>query len=275
MRIFLLTDKYPAKGARRKAPLRRRRTRFYIAAALAAVALFIAAGPSKVLAGEVRDIKAYGKAVNSGNTGEAKKAAVDAALREAVVEAVTDYLEKAGARAIEATLEKKIYSRSENYILNYKILSERWISETMTETVIDKGPDNELLKEKKVKKPEIIETYLVLLEASVDMGSLKKTLGRIVPGIRESTIKLVLLDITDNETYSSLMDSLKTVTAIEELSYESFYRKRFVLSAKTTVDARTLADEIAAVAGKDFVVSTGGAWMIIIKAFPEAAGLNR
>ncbi len=273
MRIFLLKDKYPAKGARGKPP--RGVLWTCVAAVLVAAAFLLASYPLKTLAGEVREIKAYGKAVNSGNTGEAKKAAVDAALREAVSDAVTGYLEKAGVSAIEATLEKNIYSRAANYILNYKILSERWISETMTETVIDKGPAGEIPKVGGKKKPEIIETYLVLLEASVDMGSLKKTMGRIVPGIRKSTIKLVLLDITDNETYTTLMDALKKITVIEDLSYESFYRKRFVLSARTTVDTTTLAGEIAAAAGVDFIVSPGGARLVIIKAFPKEAGFNR
>jgi len=216
-------------------------------------------------------VKAYGSAVSSGNSGKTRDAALEGALRDAVSTAVKEYLARHGIEADEQALATGLYSRAADFVLNYKILSERWISNNPEPLVEDQSngasPGASVTSPAKPQKPEP-DTYHVLIDATLDMGAIKKAIVRVMAAEHSMDLKLVLLDISDYETFSSLMSSLKRVTVIEGITYGSFSRDRFVVTARTVMDPATLAVEIGREAGPDFVVAAYGMDTIIIKAFP-------
>jgi len=220
------------------------------------------------------DVKAYGSAVNSGNSGKTRDAALEGALRDAVATAVKEYLARHGITADEQAMATGIYSRAANFVLNYKILSERWISNTPEPLTGDDGttaPGEKEISPAKPRKPEP-DTYHVLIDATLDMGAIKRAIVRVMGAEHSMDLRLVLLDISDYETFTALMSSLKRVTVIEGISYDTFSRDRFVVTAHTVMDPATLAVEIGRETGPDFVVAAYGIDTIIIKAFP-AQGL--
>ncbi len=228
-------------------------------------------------AGDTLGVKAYGSAVNNGNSGATREAALEGALRDAVTTAVKEYLARHGIEADEQAMATGIYSRAASFVLNYKILSERWISET-PEVALEPSaegdgqggstpPGSTEPAPEKPQKPAP-ETYHVLIDATLDMGAIKRAIVRVMGAGQSVNLKLVLLDISDYETFTALMKSLKRVTVIEGISYDSFSRDRFVATARTVMDPATLAVEIGREAGPDFVVTAYGRDTLIIKAFP-------
>jgi len=222
------------------------------------------------------EVKAYGSAVNSGNSGATRDAALSGALRDAVTSAVKEYLTGHGIEADEQVMAREIYSRADSYIINYKILSERWISETpdVTEPAVEGDGRGKMASEggagatAEKEKKSAPDTYHVLIDATLDMGAIKKAIIRIMGAEDSVDLKLVLLDISDYETFTAIMNSLKRVAIIEDISYESFSRERFVVWAHTVMDPAALAVEIGREAGPDFAVTAYGTNTIIIKAFP-------
>ncbi len=265
---------------------------------LRALLLFIvilapAAGAS---AAETMEVKAYGSAVNSGNSAVTRSAALEGAIRDAVATAVKEYLEKNGLSADEQALAKGLYSRAEGFVLNYKILSERWISETPELPGPEAGaggpagPGESTLPgaaagagtpgassgntsaqpqpEAGPPAPPPPPTYHVLINATLDMGAIRKAVIRVLGAGETGAVRLVMLDISDYETFRSLLASLRRISVIEDISYRSFARDRFVAQVRTVMDPATLAEEIGREAGPDFVAAAYGVNTIIIKAFP-------
>jgi hypothetical protein len=244
---------------------------------------------------ETLEVKAYGSAVNSGNSATTRGAALQGAIRDAVATAVKEYLEKNGLSADEQALAKGLYSRADGFVLNYKILSERWISETPelpgTEATTSEstGPTDTPLPGASAEagtagtesgapsaggQPTVgppappPPTYHVLINATLDMGAIRKAVIRVLGAGETGAVRLVMLDISDYETFRSLLASLRRISVIEDISYRSFARDRFVAQVRTVMDPATLAEEIGREAGPDFVAAAYGVNTIIIKAFP-------
>ncbi|MFQ5353689.1 MAG: hypothetical protein ACE5DR_01965 [Thermodesulfobacteriota bacterium] len=222
-------------------------------------------------------VKAYGSAVNTGNSVKAREAALSEALRDAVTSAAKDYLELHGIEADERSMVSGVYSKAESFVLHYTILSERWISEVREEPgteAPEEGPGTETSPG--VIPPDVSAeplpvgppTYHVLINATLDMDSLKRAILHVMGADKAMDLKVVMLDISDYETFTGLMATLRGVTIIEDLSYRSFKRDRFVLNARSVMDPVSLAGEIGRVVGADFVVAAYGIDTIIIKAFP-------
>lgn len=220
-------------------------------------------------AADTLGVKAYGSAVNKGNYASARDAALAEAIRDAVTSAVQEYLALHGIEPDEGAMVTGIYSRSESFILNYKILSERWITEIADEPPVEGGEavPGEVAPPVAQGPP----TYHVLINATLDMGALKRAILRIMGAEKTTDFKFVLLDISDYDTFTSIITTLRGVPVIEDLSYRSFTRERFELSARSVMDPVSLAKEIGGQAGKDFVVGAYGMDTIIIKAFPATA----
>ncbi len=232
------------------------------------LALLLCPSAAVRAATETLGVKAYGSAVNKGNSAAARQAALGEAIRDAVTSAVKEYLDLHGIEADEGAMVTGIYSRSESFILNYKILSERWITEMADEPVDGAG---EAVPGEVSPLPPVAEgppTYHVLINATLDMGALKRAILRIMGAEKTTDFKVVLLDISDYETFTAIMSTLKGVAVIEDLSYRSFSRDRFVLKARSVMDPVSLAREIGREAGRDFVVAAYGMDTVIIKAFP-------
>jgi len=244
---------------------------------LALLALIMTLPGASFAANDTLGVKAYGSAVNSGNSGATRKIALEAAIRDAVGTAVGQYLASHGIEADEQALAAGIYSQAASFVLNYKILSERWITETpeLPAELSTEGDDRgsaspaagaQATPEKPKKAAP--QTYNVLIDATLDMGAIKKAVMRVLGAEHSADLKLVLLDISDYETFLAIKKSLKKVTVIESITFDSFSRDRFVATARTVMDPATLAEEIGREAGSDFVVTAYGMDTIIIKAFP-------
>jgi len=247
----------------------------YIIPAL--MALIISIPLVSFAARDTLGVKAYGKAVNSGNSGTTRDAAIEGAIRDAVSTAVKEYLVSHGIKADEQALATGIYSRAASFVMNYKILSERWISEmpALAEDLSAEGDGQGGDASPggsggDAKKPEKAgpDTYHVLIDATLDMGAIKSAIVRVMGAEHSVDLKLVLLDISDYETFTAIMKSLKRIRVIEDISYVSFSRDRFVATAHTVMDPVTLSGEIGREAGPDFAVTPYGVDTIIIKAFP-------
>ena len=213
-------------------------------------------------------LEAHGEATSTGDTSETKRVARTMALRNAVTEALASVMEKTGMKVEEGVLEREVYSEPERFVINYKILSETW-----TEEVAGGYEDEETHPE--TEQAGVVEVYRILLEARVDSSALRAALSRVVSAKKDVFIKLVILDVTDYETYASLREALGRIPVVEDISYASFSRGRFVLRARTSATSEALSQAVSREAGADFVVSAGGPDIIIIKAFPEKTSIKR
>ena len=177
----------------------------------------------------------------------------------AVEEALLTVLEKAQTQVEPEEIEAEIYSRPERFILNYKILSERWVGD---------GGEEEAgaVEEGYVFDEDEPGTYRLLIEARVDASALKGALGQLAAGSRDVFINLVILDVTDYGTYDSIKAALERIPVIEDISYGSFFRGRVVLRVKTPVTSEVLSKEISGATGDGFAISPGGPDIIIMKA---------
>jgi len=251
------------------------------------LAFMLAAPALSAATVETREVKAYGSAENSGNAAKTRDAALEEAIRDAVSSAVKEYLDKNGLSADEQALATGIYSRAANFVLNYKILSERWISETPEIFGGEEAPGQETGPAAHGQEagnagetgatPGLAPTgppapppptYHVLINATLDMGAIRKAVIRVLGTGETGAIRLVMLDISDYETFRTLLTSLRRISVIEDISYRSFARDRFVAMVRTVMDPATLAGEIGREAGPDFVAAPYGVNTIIIKAFP-------
>ena len=259
------------------------------------VAMTILGATAGAMAAETMEVKAYGSAESTGDSAATREAALEEAIRDAVATAVQEYLKRHGLEASEEDLASGVYSRAASFVLNYRVLSERWISEppAIIEDETGGGPTEaggtrgSALAEggseaaatgdwgeagTLTPTPPPPPTYHVLINATLDMGALRKAVIRVLGKGEMGAVRLVILDVSDYETFRSLLASLRRISVIEDISYRSFARDRFVLQAQTVMDPATLAEEIGREAGPDFVAAAYGVNTIIIKAFPGPDG---
>jgi hypothetical protein len=229
-------------------------------------------------AGDTVVVHAEGAARRTNGGPDVKKAALDQALKNAVAEALESVIDREHVDVDPSVVETSIYSNAVDFIVNFKIITE----ERKTELVMPPLPEPSSSEEDGADaapegaepeevEPVVVETYFVWIEASVDTVSLSNALGKIVLEEERisSTLTLVLLDISDYETYTAIMGALGRIAMLHDLAYGSFYPGRFTLSAKPAADIRSLVKSISATAGPDFIVVKGGRRTIIIKAYPK------
>lgn len=253
-------------------------------ALLAALYAALLLSPASVEAKDIAVVQADGAAVKTAGVKDVKEAAIDTALKNAVADALEEIIENEALEVDPSLVETDIYARAVDYVVNFKILSEERHTEEVEvwpETGTKEDPESAgiqpivpgaELPEAPAPEVRLVESYHIWLEARVDTVLLKDALGRIVLAGEGSTpeVSIVLLDVTDYETYDTVMKALARVTMLEDVTYDSFYPGRMVLSARTAARARTLASRIGREAGDDFIVARGSRGTIIIKAFPRA-----
>jgi len=94
-------------------------------------------------AGEVSIIKIEGSAKKAEFAGDTKKEALERALRGSVEMAIKEVMKGEDILENAELIEERIYPNPMNYILNYKILSEGWIThfDLPGENAEPEGPD--------------------------------------------------------------------------------------------------------------------------------------
>ena len=214
---------------------------------------------------DIAVIKAEGVALRAGNIAEVKKKAIDQALKNAVSTSLDRLVEAEGLTGFDKA-SSGMMSDPLSYILNYRILSEGWITHMESiPQIADALPES---YDYFGQKPGGLELYHIWIEASVDTARLANTLSSLTikQDAPTSSITLAIVGVADYATFRTLVSSLKRVPAIKELSYSSFYKGRTVLALKATGSGQTLSERIAREVPGDFAVIPGGPGMIIIRA---------
>lgn len=231
----------------------------------AALLISCALLPSRAAAKDVISVKAEGVSRSSAEGAELKNKAIEEALKAGIKEAVSSILKSERIEAEASAVEGLIYSNPRSFVLNYKILSE----EVENEASPDGAPP--VFPEPQEGVPAEPFVYRIWLEADIDAGGLKGALTKIASTSgTESSVKIIMLDMPDWETYKSLVASIERIASLKELRYDSFYKGRFLLTAKITTDKKTFMERISQEAGGGCVVIEGGWQTIIVKAVPDA-----
>lgn len=245
------------------------------------VAIFILVfnwiGAGGAYAGDVVVVQAEGTAVKGEEAKDAKKSALDLALKNAVMEALTIINSPDITSADPIVVEAEITGNPLRFVLNYRILSEGWVS---GDSVGEEGEEghasiepNPLMVEGGDGKswedpwatPEQI--YHIRIEASVDTLQLRSAVSRVLSreeGI--SPITIVLLDAVEYPLYRSFGDTLGRIPMIKDVSYKSFYRGRIVLQVKASGSAMDLKQKLAREIGHNFAIQFGGPQTLTVRA---------
>ncbi|MBI4948959.1 MAG: hypothetical protein HY955_02300, partial [Deltaproteobacteria bacterium] len=80
------------------------------------------------VAGAAMAIKAEGASTRANDAAEEKRRAIDKALKNAVTEALYTVVKAEGLELDRPLAEKEILSAPRSYILNYKVVSEGWVT---------------------------------------------------------------------------------------------------------------------------------------------------
>jgi hypothetical protein len=239
---------------------------------------------------EVSVIKTEGSARRFDDETATKIRALEDALRNAVSSVLESFTsEESALQYSEATGE--ILNNAADYLLNYRILREGWITHhdvsptyNEDETLPDEpGPaeprptdiplDELMTPERPVTG---VEFYHIWIEAKVDEGQLREDLlrltGRGEEDIRPVTI--LILDVFDYATYESIKNDLARIDIVKDISYNSFFTGRIVLTARVQGTADTLLEKLEGQVGERFVLIPSGKDKIIIKAPGEAERID-
>ncbi len=211
-------------------------------------------------------VRSEGVALRSDNIAEVKKNAVDMALKNAAISALGDLVKKEGLDKGFDISNSDMLSDPFSYILNYRILSEGWITHMdAVPSIAAQIPEAYTYFE---QNPGGLELFHIWIEASVDTLRLQDTLARLSVAPNRPTIDITLniVGVNDYATYKSLVSSLDLVPEIKDVSYSSFYRGRIALRIKSTDDGKTLSPKIAGQIPGNFAVIPGGSRTIIIRA---------
>ncbi|MFQ5735810.1 MAG: hypothetical protein ACE5GY_02980 [Thermodesulfobacteriota bacterium] len=221
-----------------------------------------AEGPSNGVA----VVRSEGVALRADNIAEVKRKAIDQALNNAVTSTLADLVKKEGLETEFDIAGSGVMADPFSYILNYRILSEGWITHMESVPALaEQIPESYNSFE---QNPGGIELFHIWIEASVDSGRLQNVLAKatLTPGRPTTRITLNIMGVTDYPTFKALVASLERIPTIKDISYSSFYRGRVVLSLKSAGDGQTLSERIAREVPGDFAVIPGGPRMIIIRA---------
>ncbi len=220
-------------------------------------ALSILINPAKARAQDVTIVKAEGVAGKAEDAAEVKRKAIDRALKVAVAEALKELAKKEGITGL-GPIDKETLSAPRSYVLNYRVISEGWITHMEPTPVPDSAPEDDRAA------PQMgVELYHIWIEASVDNEALRAAIGRAAQGEGTYQVTLNILDVTDYGAFKGLVSSLERIALIKELSYNSFYRGKVTLTAKSYAPNAALAERIAKDLPEGFVVFPSGQAIII------------
>ena len=213
---------------------------------------------------DVITVKAQGQAL-SGPEADAKERAVEEAIKAGVKTAVETLIKDMRLEPDMSSVEVVIYSNPRTFLLNYKILAE----ETMPgpEGAEADAHDAESIQDRQA------EIFRVTIEASFDQGFLRTILAGLVPAGNEAIpITIVVLDVEGWVEFKSLIDMLKKTAVVKDISYTSFFRARFVLSADITVPVPEFTERAAKEAGDGYLVTELKPGIVVIKALSGDQG---
>lgn len=233
-------------------------TRFFIFL----FALSVLITPFKALAQDATVVKAEGVAGKSEDAAEVKRKAIDRALKGAVAEAIKELAKKEGI-ADPGPIDKDALSAPRSYVLNYRVISEGWITHMEPVPVPDSAPEDDRTA------PQMgVELYHIWIEASVDNEALRAAIGRAAQNESTYPVTLNILGVIDYGAFKGLVSSLERIALIKDLSYNSFYRGRVTLTAKSYAPNAALAERISRELPEGFVAFPSGQ-AIIIKSAPR------
>ncbi len=200
----------------------------------------------------------------SGPEDDAKERAVEEAIKAGVKTAVQTLIKDMRLSLDMSSVEVVIYSNPRTFLLNYKVLAEESApapedSEAAPHDAESAGGQRELFR--------------VSIEASFDQSFLRSILSGLVPAGNEALqITIVVLDVEGWGEFKSLIDALKRTAVVKDISYASFFRARFVLSANITVPVHEFTERAAKEAGDGYLVTELEPGVVVIKALKGDEG---
>ncbi len=237
---------------------------------LFAYIFFILIYPALTYAEDWAVVQAEGSVPKSEEKADVKKDALDQALRKAASTAL-DSLVKKEAVAVDPaqneSIESEIYTNPRNFILNYRIVSEGWITHMDAPAPAATDPT--------MPNQAGIEYYHIWIEANIDSAQLRGLVSRITQGDTTTFVKLIILGVTDYNSFKNLLTSIDGIAAINDISYDSFYKGKIVLTAKINGNGQGLTERIAREVAGRFVVAPGGPQTILIKAEAGPSGTDQ
>ncbi len=229
-------------------------------------------------------VKGEGRSYRLPDEVEVKSTALDAALKSAIAETY-DILAKDPANDPDPDVDSaEILKNIIGYVLDYRVLSEGWITHLVVEDGLMSSPPpaNMVVIEESEKEPGLkmeaedniapsestpetedgaasasasmtaesqrpgLMLYHVWIEANIDAKSLKQTLFKPSPFVSERTarIKLVFVDVTDFKEFSRLKSSIESVDIVKGTSANSFSRGKATLTAEVWGNPHLLLERL-------------------------------
>ncbi|MBI4948654.1 MAG: hypothetical protein HY955_00730 [Deltaproteobacteria bacterium] len=215
------------------------------------------------VAGATMAVKAEGASNRTNDATEEKRLAIDKALKNAVTEALHAVVKAEGLELDKSLADKEILSSPRSYILNYKVVSEGWVTHMgPTPSIVESIPAE--------RDAGGVELYHVWIEASVDDGAIRASLGKVMAGPALSDVFITVLDVTEYQAFSALLASLRRIALLNGLTYGSFQRGRVTLKARSAVGLPALSERISKEAPAGYLVLPNGPSTILIKAETKA-----
>lgn len=212
---------------------------------------------------DVITVKAQGEAL-SGPEADAKERAVEEAIKAGVKTAVQTLIKDMRPSLDMSSVEVVIYSNPRTFLLNYKVLAEESApaledSDAAPHDAESAGGQRELFR--------------VSIEASFDQSFLRSILAGLAPtGSEAFPITIVVLDVEGWGEFKSLIAALKRTAVVKDISYTSFFRARFVLSANITAPVAEFRERAAKEAGEGYLVTELESGIVVIKALSGDQG---
>ncbi len=210
---------------------------------------------SNAIAEDIILIKAEGVAPRIDDIAEAKKNALNDAIKNAVTQAAKSLYAMASNEGAKDEAIAAALSDPGRFIDNYRILSE--------ETGAAEGAAA------MAQKPDAAGTEVlhIWIELTINAGQLKHALGLTVATEAQilRLIKVTVLDIADYSTFSSIISALRNPAFAREVLYDSFLRGRIQLTVKTTEDALLLRENLSAALADALVAVVNGEREVIIR----------
>lgn len=207
------------------------------------IAVLFHTGPSS---GELLTVETGGKAVVIESESQAKKDALETALRNSVKEALKPIIEEIGSVIPDEAIEEKIYRNPLRYIVTYKILSEGVSGPTQ-------GDNNADADTSQIEEPD---TYYVTVDATIDIEELRGVFLSLVPqGEELQTVTIFMLGIEDYGTMEELKKAIEKIEFVKRLVYHSFLKKRFVFEAVISSSTDAFYERISRKISAPFTVT--------------------
>jgi hypothetical protein len=234
---------------------------------------------------EVTVVKAEGSTRRLEDESATKIRARDNALNNAISSVLASFMSEESIKQYSEETDELVNQKTSVYLLNYRILKEGWIIHhdepnkaegqevLLEEPLPEESPSSSWETLLPAEKPVTgVEFYHIWIEAKVDVGQLREDTRHLtgygVEGTRSVTI--LILDVLDHTTYESIKNRLEQIDIIRDISYNSFFSGRIVLTAEVQGTAHTLWEKLENEVGDDFVLIPSGKDKLIIKAPGEA-----